>query len=207
MVLIKSFYNKGGYISPEDELIIYEEVTSLFLFWRDVLVKNSSKKYAELNDNEKQKLVSVVNQLQCFNFKKDQSIGMQLDRVIVEILVWGSVISKKKSILDQIYAKTKSSMFNYFHHELLVDGYLKIGEETKAIDIITLIFNKEHIAYVYVLLKYDEEKYIKYSSFFNQLVNYKSKVKAKALSQGERVDLKNVSFKDLLELVELVRSL
>lgn len=207
MLLIKSFYNKGGYISPEDELIIYDEVTSLFHFWRYTLIKNSGKKYEELNAVERQDLDSITKHLTDFNFKKDKSIGMQLDKVVVEIIIWGSTVLKEKTILDQIYAKTKKSMFNYFHHELLVDGYLKIGEEKNAIDIIDLIFNKDHIAYLYALLKYDEKKYIKYSSFFKQLVMYKLKVKAKALSIGERVDLENVSFEDLLDLVELVRSL
>lgn len=202
MLLIKKFYEKGEYISPEDELMIYKDVTSLFLFWRDVVVKQSSEKLMFLNDSDKQTLFSIVNQLRDIHFNKEKTIGLQLDKRIVEILIWGSVISNRGSILEDIFNKTKNSIINYFHHELLVEGFLKLGLEEKAVEVIDLLFSKDHSAYMHaILFRYNKDKYIKYPIFSKKLVEYSVGSKAKILAKGERVDLKNISFDELLELV------
>lgn len=199
MLIIDLFHNKERYISPEDELEIYSEVSELLAIWKEIIVKNSNNRITDLTPEYQEKLSNIISNI-------DKKIYLsQLDRKFIEIILWGaSNFFHQKQIIDEIYKKTKNAVFQYFHHDLIILAYLKVKDSESAINVIKNMYDKNHVSYFYTILKYDASKF-EDKKFAIKLTEYQEKIIIKLLAKGETVDLKNVNFTKLLEIIEKVK--
>lgn len=205
MFTINSFYNKEKYISPEDEIKIYYEVFELMKIWKNIILVHSNDRITDLSRENQEILSNIIPYLENIKLNNTKAFAPQLDKQIVRIMLWGaSSFLPNQSIVDEVYKKTKSSMFQYFHHDLLINAYLKLNKANEALQIIKYMFEKDHSAYFYAISKYDVANYTN-KEFIEGLKEYKSKIDVKLLSKGETVNLSDVSFYDLLELVDKVK--
>lgn len=201
MLIIECFYNRQRYISPEEEIIIYYEVHNLMKIWKNIILKYSNNRITDLSPENQEILRNIIPYLKNLNFNEEKSIAIQLDRIIISIILWGaSNFFTQKDVVDEIFKKTKSSMFQYFHYDLIIKAYLKLNLSDKAIEVIKYMFEKDHIAYLYAITKYKTEHF-KNKKFLKKLSEYKRKAILKLLSKGEKVDLLNVSYTDLVNIV------
>lgn len=201
-LLIDKFINQSNtYISPEEELEIYIQIQSTIDFWLYIL-KYSDKKINELSSKE-QKIIYEFSEKARIKLNTDLSIGIQLDKKIVEIILWGSIVSYNLSSVNTIYYKTKSSN-KYFYYDLLIDAYLKLEDQDKAIEIIESMYSKDVTAQFYSLLKIKNKK--EYIEFNNKLKELKKLSIINLLSKGERVDLINVSLQNLYQIINEIEN-
>lgn len=200
MLLLKK-YNNNEYISPEDKVIMYHEIPSLYKFWTEVIHKFSNYFPNQIPDY-------VFNQLNLFtselkiNILNNKQMGPQFDKKVVNVLLWGAVQCNRISVIDQIFQKTKYSVSDYFHHESIVNAYIKVKKYDSAIKVIDFLYKKNHKAYMFSILKYKQNENEKFNL---ALKEYKYKANIKLLSLGEEVNLKNVAFDDLVKIVEEVK--
>jgi hypothetical protein len=206
MLLIEAFYDRERYISPEDEITIHYEIKELFDIWKTIVIPNSSSSLSDLPKEQRSKLLDVFKNLEDVNFNQHVVIGTQFDKLFVKLILWASSkICKRKEIIDAIFNKTKSSMFVYFYHDLIVDAYLSLKDLKSAFNVIKYMLDKNHIAYQYAILKYNENAYSN-KEFIKGLNDYKEMAKINLLASGERVDLKDVNFEKLQTIVGLIQS-
>ncbi|AEO93520.1 gp261 [Bacillus phage G] len=204
MLLLESFYNREKYISPEEEIKIYYETKDLFRIWKEIIIYHSNSRITDLSREKQDVLNQIIHNLQNFIFNPNQSLS-QLDRIIMVITLWGaSSALPQKEIIDEVFSKTKNSLIQYFHHDLLINAYLKVGDANSAIKVIKHMFDKNHSAYFYAIMKYDVSK-ISNFEFNKMLTNYQQQITIKLLARGEKVNLNNVSYTDLLQLLEDVK--
>lgn len=205
MLTIKMFNDKSQYISPIDEIKIYHETNKLMIIWKDIILKNSDKRITQLTSGHQNILFNIIPYLN-INFKKDKIIGPQLDRLVVNIILWSSSkVFKNKKVIDEIYLKTKNAVSQYFHHDILVKAYVCINEMDRAIEIVKQMYEKNHIAYYYAILKYDVSKFND-SVFKSELLKIKRECIIELLSMNEKVDLTGVSYFELLDIINSVES-
>lgn len=204
MFIVKAFYNKKLYISPEDEIKLYHEVHELMKIWK-IILSESNRRFTELSSDDKQILSNIIPHLDNYNFNDKKNIGPQLDKKIIEIILWAaSNFIQQQSVVDEIYKKTRSSMFGYFYHDLLIDAYLNLNKPKEALDVIKYMFDKKHQAYFYAISNYDSRKFTN-KEFIDGLDKYKNRIKIQLLANGEKVNLENISFSDLVELIQEVK--
>lgn len=205
MLLLESFYDKQNYVSPEDEIKIYYETRELLKIWKDIILTHSNDRITDLTRDKQEIISNIIPYLKNITLSDKTGIAPQLDREIVKIILWGaSNFLSQKPIIDEIYKKTRSSMFQYFHHDLLVSAYLKINEIDSAIEVIKHMLQKDHTAYFFAILKYDETKF-KNIKFETALLENKKLATIKLLAKGESVTLNDISFDELLQMIEKVK--
>jgi hypothetical protein len=170
MIVLRKYYNEE-YISPEDKIEIYHSITSLYYFWINVLHKYSNYKLKDLPDKQFNQ-ISFFNNFAKLKLDNDISIGIQLDKEVVKVLLWACNISGRKSTVYQIFEKTKSSIDLYFHYELLIESFLFFESYDYAEKVVKTLFLKDKIAYYsYIsnLDKIDNEKFkLKISYYIQQ---------------------------------------
>lgn len=128
MLIIECFYNRQRYISPEEEITIYYEVHNLMKIWKNIILKYSNNRITDLSPENQEILRNIIPYLKNLNFNEEKSIAIQLDRIIISIILWGaSNFFTQKDVVDEIFKKTKSSMFQYFHYDLIIKAYLKLN--------------------------------------------------------------------------------
>ena len=196
--------NKQTYISPEDECEIFYDVDKLLKVWSNVVVKNCDKSFSELHKNEQIALRDIARHKPGFRIMESANVGPNFDKMIVSIILWGSTLFfKQTNAINHIYKSTKNSNPEYFHHEILVKAYLKIGDSKKALEIIDFLFNKNHVAYYYLILNYNIKTENK--DFISGMKKYRFLSQASLLSLGESVNLQNINYNELLELMSVVK--
>lgn len=208
VLILESFYNKKRYISPEEEIQIYYETNELLKIWKDIILNHSNDRITDLTRDKQEIINRIIPYLYLNNGKKfnsNKGLAPQLDRKIIEIILWGSSNFVSQSvIIDEIFRKTKSSMFQYFHHDLIVNAYLRIRSTKSALNVIDSMIKKSHTAYYYAVLQYDLSAFSN-KEFVDELNKYQQQAVVKLLSRGESVSLNNVSFNDLIQLVKKVQ--
>lgn len=205
LLILQSFYNKEIYISPEDEVKIFYEVDELLKIWKDIIIKYSNERFTDLSPDKQEILSNIIPYMDGIKIKEKNSISSQLDKKIVEVILWGSSeFLQKKQVIDEIYKKTRSSMFQYFYYDLIIKAYLRLKDHNSALDVITYMYNKNHIAYFYAILKCDFSG-IASGDFNDRLEKYKNKINIRLLAQGEKVTLQNISLNDLIELINQIK--
>ncbi|MNY30394.1 hypothetical protein D3C86_1645010 [compost metagenome] len=80
---------------------------------------------------------------------------------------------------------------------------MHLKETDLAIKVVNYLFNKDHTAYYYAILNLNFSK-IADQKFEDALLEIKDKAVIKLLSKGEQVNLQNVSYNDLLNLIKSV---
>lgn len=202
MLIFECFNDKSKYISPIDEIKIYHETIKLIDIWKNTVLKNSNKRITELPSDHQKILSNIIPYLK-IKFRDDKIIGPQVDRQLVSVLLWSSsVVFQNKKIVDEIFAKTKNSVSQYFHQDLIIKSYLYLKETNLAISVINHLFDKDHSAYYYTILNFNFSK-ISDQKFEQTLLDIKERAIVKLLSRGEKVNLQNVSYDDLLKLIKL----
>lgn len=203
MLVVKKFADKD-YVSPEDKVKMYHEIPGLINFWIQVVLQYSNSTYDQLPENLKK---SVTNFLYFSRFliDKNKTIGPQIDKRVIENILWAAVECNRYSTVDQIYEKTKHSIFNYFHYELIIDAYLKLDKQATAIQVIDFLFKKGSTGCMYAIRRYPESEDKNHVEFNQALKDYKDKAVFELLSRGEKVTLFEVTLGDLIKLVQNVR--
>ncbi|MDF2533858.1 MAG: hypothetical protein K0R18_15 [Bacillales bacterium] len=207
VLTLECFNDRKRYISPEDEIKIYYETNELMNIWKDIVFKNSNQRITELSSSHQKIISNIIPYLE-ISFQNEKNIGPQLDKLIVRVILWSASCifptQNKKRLIDEIFAKTKTSIFQYFHHEMLVKAYLGVKDVESAINVIKHMFDKDHTAFYFAILKYNPSKFIN-KEFSKSLENYRNRSSVKLLAKGEKVDLNDVSYSDLLEIIYKVQ--
>jgi disulfide oxidoreductase YuzD len=188
------------------------EVQYLYGIWKDIIIRFSDKKIDELRPYLQEVLRKLISQLQStiLRFIPTKSLGSQLDEPIVKLILVGCSVTSDVPTIDKIYERTKAAMSRYFYDRAIVSAYLNIGEFDKAQKVLQCLLDKNHISYWYRILHYEEDNYRSKDwlrDFVDFLVYVKRKAKIKLLASGEKLNIGEVSYNDLLEIIESVKKI
>lgn len=182
--------NKDGYINVNEELYLDDRLNFLLAIWKDIVLSNSSKKFIDLKDKQK----DAINELSKeYNIKTPQNITMgSLDKIVVNILLLMATKLNKISVVDFIFKRTKSAalaMPEYFYPVEIINAYIKLLNIDKAISVLEYIEKIEHKSYWYKIINIEKMRYSDYPEFYKKLKQMQYNCYAKLLKSGEILNI------------------
>ncbi|MFW6008073.1 MAG: hypothetical protein ACOCP8_02300 [archaeon] len=172
--------------------------------WNTIIIPHSSDNYNSILNKFQKEIDNVINELKINNFSKFKGIATQLDKIVVEHIIDLCIETKDVLIIDKIFKRTRSAISKYFYHQKIVQAYLILGFEDKAIDVLKYIINKNHIAHWYTIYNYNPQLYKNSKKFHNRLIHLRTISLAKLLLNGEKLNIKNFSLDELESLSDVV---
>lgn len=184
--------------------VLNDEKQYYIKIWKKIIIQHSSDNYNNLNYEMQGQIDNVIMKLKIKNFSKNKSIAAQLDKSIVKHIINLCEITFDCQTLDNIFKRTRTAIFRYFHYKELINAYLKIGEEQKAINVLKYVSDKDHKGYWYAIYNYKSYQYKKFNQFYKKLIDFQRDCIAKLLLSGEKLDLKQFSLEDLQSISSII---
>jgi hypothetical protein len=85
--------------------------------WKDIIIKYSNNNYYSLKPHLQEAIDTLLVRLEVTTFNKNKSISSQLDKPLVVKIIRIAASLGREDVLDSIYKRTRSSMFQYFHYQ------------------------------------------------------------------------------------------
>lgn len=207
MLLLSLYKEKQKKCLDIEKEVIKENINYLYDVWTDIVLKHSSEICLQLKSYKREVLHNLMVNISTnipIKYEISKQIGIQCDRIIVELIIYGSLLLKDDKLINKIYERTKYSIPMYFYDDLFFKAYLEMENIYKIEELINHIFklykNKNTYAYLYKILQYKPINYKPFDDFLNEK---QIECNAELLKKGQKIDLINVSLEEIKRIIDI----